>query len=111
MNRYNGNPITDEVEHIKQSVADILTTQIGTRIQRRDYGSNVPKLIDRTISPVLMLQIAAASVTALSKWEPRLQISQFRPHFEGGKISVTIKGTRTNSNKSIHYDNLLLGNQ
>ncbi|WP_032092097.1 hypothetical protein [Necropsobacter rosorum] len=32
MNRITGKIITDENEHIKQSVADILLTQIGTRI-------------------------------------------------------------------------------
>lgn len=109
MNRLTGETITDETAHIKQSVGDILTTQIGTRIQRRDYGSNIPKLIDRPINHALMLQIASCAVMALAKWEPRLKITQFKPKLKDGKIIATLKGARTNNNQHIHYDNLLLG--
>lgn len=109
MNRNTGEKITDEIDHIKQSVGDILTTKIGTRIQRRDYGSNIPSLIDRPIDRALMLQIASCAVMALSKWEPRLRISQFRPEFACGKITATIKATLNNTNKTINYENILLG--
>lgn len=109
MNRITGKIITDENEHIKQSVADILLTQIGTRIQRRDYGSNIPKLLDRTVDRTLMLQIAASAVIALRKWEPRIRISQFKPIYRAGKISATMVINRTDTNQEINYDNLLLG--
>ncbi|MCK3658547.1 baseplate assembly protein W [Pasteurellaceae bacterium Pebbles2] len=109
MNRLTGQKITVETDHIRQSVADILTTQIGSRIQRRDYGSNIPKLIDRPIDRILLLQIASCAVVALNKWEKRLQISQFKPEFQQGKITATLVGRRTNTHKTIHYDNLLLG--
>ena len=42
MNRFTGEKITSETEHIKQSIADILLTPIGSRLQRRDYGSRIP---------------------------------------------------------------------
>ncbi|WP_439257126.1 GPW/gp25 family protein [Lonepinella sp. BR2271] len=109
MNRYTGDKIEDEQEHIKQSVADILTTQIGTRIQRRDYGSNIPKLIDRPIDRVLILQIASCAVVALNKWEKRLNISQFKPEFKDGKVTAKIVGSLANTNKQINYDDMLLG--
>ncbi|WP_439239068.1 GPW/gp25 family protein [Lonepinella sp. BR2919] len=109
MDRHTGKQIDDELAHIKQSVADILTTQIGTRIQRRDYGSNIPKLIDRPIDRVLILQIASCAVVALNKWEKRLNISQFKPEFKDGKVTAKIVGTLANTNKNINYDNLLLG--
>ena len=32
--------------HLRQSVTDILTTPMGSRVQRRRYGSEVPELID-----------------------------------------------------------------
>lgn len=109
MNKHNGTAIISEEEHIKQSVSDILLTQIGTRIQRRDYGSNIPKLIDRPINGALMLQIAACAVVALNRWEPRIYIRQFKPLFLEGKICADIIMTRTDTNQEINYDNLLLG--
>ncbi|WP_443091778.1 GPW/gp25 family protein [Basfia succiniciproducens] len=109
MNRDTGKTLTDESDHIKQSVADILTTQIGTRIARRDYGSNIPKLIDRPIDRILMLQLASSAVMALTKWEPRIKISQFKPSLNDGKITATLVGTRNSTGSSIKYDNLLLG--
>ena len=35
-----------DIEHLRQSISDILTTPMGTRIERRTYGSMVPDLID-----------------------------------------------------------------
>ncbi|RBL59131.1 baseplate assembly protein, partial [Xanthomonas oryzae pv. oryzae] len=34
-------------QHLAQSIACILTTPIGTREQRRDFGSLLPELIDQ----------------------------------------------------------------
>lgn len=38
MNRGSGRTVTD-LEHIRQSVSDILITPIGSRTMRRSYGS------------------------------------------------------------------------
>lgn len=81
MNKIDGTTLKNEQAHIRQSVADILQTPIGSRIQRRDYGSILPMLIDRPISHALALQIAAASIVALQKWEPRIEISGFKVRF------------------------------
>ncbi|MEN1410054.1 GPW/gp25 family protein, partial [Pseudomonas aeruginosa] len=45
MNAHTGGAI-DRLAHIRQSIADILTTRIGTRVMRREYGSQLPELID-----------------------------------------------------------------
>ena len=50
MSRIKGTSLSEK-EHLQQSVADILTTPIGSRVMRRDYGSNIPFLIDHPISP------------------------------------------------------------
>lgn len=42
MNRYTGETLKNESDHIKQSIADILLTPVGSRIQRREYGSLIP---------------------------------------------------------------------
>ena len=45
MNNLSGKPVAD-IAHLSQSIADILTTPLGTRLERRTYGSLLPELID-----------------------------------------------------------------
>ena len=54
--------------HLRQSVTDILTTPIGSRIHRR-YGSEVPELIDQPLNNATQWRIYAASAFALRRWE------------------------------------------
>lgn len=64
----------DGAEHLAQSVGDILTTPIGTRVMRRDYGSMLFDLIDQPLNAATRLLIFAATALALSRWEPRLRL-------------------------------------
>lgn len=68
----------DGIEHIRQSIADIITTPIGSRVMRRDYGSLVPELLDMPMNDALLMQLFAATVIAVSRWEPRIQITGTR---------------------------------
>ncbi|MEW7978507.1 MAG: GPW/gp25 family protein [Candidatus Sedimenticola endophacoides] len=36
--------------HLRQSIIDILTTPLGTRVMRRDYGSRLFELVDAPIN-------------------------------------------------------------
>ena len=74
MNRETGEAVTD-IEHIRQSVRDILMTPEGSRVARREYGSLLSSFIDQTQNPVIRLQVMAAVYTALSRWEPRIKLS------------------------------------
>ena len=40
----------NDMEHLKQSVRDILTTPLASRVMRREYGSLVPDLIDEPMN-------------------------------------------------------------
>lgn len=68
----------DGIAHIQQSVRDILTTPIGSRVMRRDYGSLLPELIDMPLNDATLLQAYSAAVMALIRWEPRLQVVAIR---------------------------------
>ncbi len=46
MNNTSGKAITD-IDHLRQSVRDILLTPQGSRIARREYGSLLSALIDQ----------------------------------------------------------------
>ncbi|MEO6919584.1 MAG: GPW/gp25 family protein [Collimonas sp.] len=61
--------------HIRQSLADILTTPIGSRVMRRDYGSEVPELIDQPLNGATVLRIYAATAYAVLRWERRIALT------------------------------------
>lgn len=60
--------------HISQSIADILTTPIQSRVMRRGYGSAVPRLVDQPMTPANILRLQAATAQAIMKWEPRTRL-------------------------------------
>lgn len=97
MDRLTGAPLP-ELEHIKQSVAEILLTPTGSRLERRDFGSCIPALIDRPWSRALELQLMAAAVTALARWEPRIRIRSAavrNPHRDGRASLELVMETHT----------------
>ena len=84
----------DGMDHLRQSITDILTTPVGTRIERRSYGSLLPALIDHPDNATTRVRIYAAVATALMRWEPRLRIT--RVHLasgsQPGQIELTLDG-------------------
>ena len=56
MNINDGKDIS-EINHLKQSISNILTTPIGSRIMRRDYGSNLFNKIDHPVNGELIAGI------------------------------------------------------
>lgn len=72
MNRDTGRWLTDETDHIRQSIRDILTTPVGSRLMRREYGSLIPELIDYPTNQANLLRLNNASLMAILRWEPRV---------------------------------------
>ena len=68
----------DAINHLRQSIADILTTPIGTRTMRRDYGSLVPALIDQPDNLLTQTRVFSAIHSALMRWEPRISVQRVR---------------------------------
>ena len=73
MHRATGRAI-DLPEHIAQSVADIVTTPLGSRVMRRDYGSLLPLLLDQPDNAATQIRITSAVAAALMRWEPRVRL-------------------------------------
>lgn len=103
MSRIDGALLSEE-EHLQQSVADILTTPIGSRVMRRDYGSNIPFLIDNPISPSLFLALYAATADALRLWEPRLYLQSVSASYEGGHITLLLTGIYVATGETLTLD-------
>jgi hypothetical protein len=52
-------------DRVRASVACILTTRKGSRVMRRDFGSEIPDLLDRPMNERVILAIYVAAVAAL----------------------------------------------
>jgi hypothetical protein len=76
IDRRTGKLITD-LDHVRQSVETIFTTQIGSRVMRRTFGSFVPPLLMRQnmTAEALSLFFFAIKV-AIDLYEPRLVVQQ-----------------------------------
>jgi phage baseplate assembly protein W len=83
--------------HIAQSIRDILTTPIGTRVMRRDYGSRLPELIDAPLNAATRLLMSAATASAIARWEPRIRLSRVEMSAGDaqGRLSIALTAKRT----------------
>lgn len=96
-----------EMDHIRQSVADILTTPIGSRVMRRDYGSLIFELVDRPANEENRLLLMAASVQAIMLWEPRISLTSVDVSMDkDGKVLVSFDAERIDGGQPIYIDNL-----
>ncbi len=87
-----GKPISG-LDHLRQSIADILTTPIGSRVMRRDYGSLLPSLIDQPQNNATTLRLYSAITSALMRWEPRIRLSRVSiEQIAPGKSELTVEG-------------------
>ncbi|MFN3944606.1 MAG: GPW/gp25 family protein [Allosphingosinicella sp.] len=73
MDAETGKPIEGEA-HLRQSIGDILTTPVGTRVARRDYGSELPRLLAQPMNAAGRLRLFAATAIAIARWEPRFRL-------------------------------------
>ena len=76
--------------HLRQSVRDILTTPLGSRVMRRTYGSRLFGLIDGAMNDTHVAAIVAASAEALDRWEPRLRVRRIRVTAASGAGHFTL---------------------
>ena len=85
--------------HLRQSLHDLMTTPIGTRVMRRTYGSEIFSLIDQPQHGATRLRLMAATVHALTIWEPRIRITKVElgaPELGGG-CAVTLTWRRADN--------------
>ena len=81
--------------HLSQSIRNILFTRIGTRVQREEYGSLLPLLIDMPLNEITLLRCASATVMALAAWEPRFTVTAaaVTPLADGsGRVRIAVEG-------------------
>lgn len=74
-------------DHVVQSIDKIITTEIGSRVQRRDFGSLIPRLQDKPQNEETIISVYLSLAEAL---EPRLVrgIQYGEPRFALGRVGV-----------------------
>jgi len=98
------------IEHLRQSIRDILTTPLGSRVMRRDYGSRLFDLIDAPYSWATKLAIIAATVEALMTWEPRIDVEEvFLRSYQPGTIVIDLTGRYLPDGNEITLDGIEIG--
>ncbi len=87
MNASTGRAISG-LDHLNQSIADILTTPMGSRIMRREYGSLVPELLDHPLNGGTIVRLYAATADALMRWEPRIRLTNVQLQIDASGAAV-----------------------
>ena len=97
------------LDHLRQSVRDILSTPLGSRVMRRDYGSRLFELVDAPVNKSTLVEIYAATATALRKWEPRLKVETVRvDKAEPGKLEVSLTARYLPSGSSLNVNGIVI---
>lgn len=97
----------DGVEHLRQSIRDILTTRKGTRVMRRAYGSDLPNLIDAPANAETIVDIIAETAVALATWEPRIDVEQVDvDEASPGRVALTVTGVYVPTGEPITVDGI-----
>lgn len=97
------------IAHLRQSINDILTTPVGTRVMRRDYGSKLFELVDAPLNRETMLNIFAATAGAIARWEPRYLVKKVTADSaEAGGLSVSLTGIYLPDGKPLSIDGIVV---
>lgn len=62
--------------HLSQRISDILSTPIGTRVNRLDYGSMLFELVDQPMNALGRIRLLAATADAIARWEPLFRLTR-----------------------------------
>ena len=82
------------VEHLRQSIADILTTPVGSRRMRPAYGSQLRRFVDMPVTAGWKSAVQAEAARALKRWEPRLELTRVQVvSVLSGRITFRLSGT------------------
>lgn len=103
-----GKPL-DGLAHLQQSIKDILTTPIGSRVMRRDYGSRLPRLVDAPMNRATLIELYAATAEALLTWEPRFSVQQVvATSAAPGRVELMVTGEYLPDGQQVTIDGIVV---
>ena len=97
------------LDHLRQSIIDILTTPIGTRVMRREYGSRLFDLVDAPMNRATIVEIYAAAAEALQRWEPRFKLERIQAvSVEPGRVELELTGDYVPNGQKITLEGVVI---
>ncbi|MGJ3439211.1 GPW/gp25 family protein [Pseudomonas sp. Je.1.5.c] len=92
MDRRSGQPLAG-IAHLRQSIDDILTTPLGSRRMRPEYGSQLRRYVDMPVNEGWKSAVQAEVARALGRWEPRLKLERVKVvAILDGQVSLLLSG-------------------
>jgi phage baseplate assembly protein W len=79
--------------HLRQSIGDIVSTPLGSRVMRPEYGSRLPRLVDLPVTRGWISSAQAEIGHGVGRWEPRIALRKCRVvSVEDGRVSIEADG-------------------
>lgn len=92
MDRRTGKPLSG-LDHLRQSIEDILTTPVGSRRMRPEYGSQLRRFVDLPVNEGWKSAVQAEVARSLQRWLPQLKLEQVQVvAVVGGRIDFKLSG-------------------
>lgn len=106
MNAQTGRSLSG-IDHLRQSLRDILTTPIGTRVMRRDYGSRLHELIDAPMNNATLVEFYAATAEAVARWEKRFKLTRVQAISAApGRVVLDLHGEYLPTGQTVKLDGI-----
>jgi phage baseplate assembly protein W len=80
--------VTDNLSHAYQGVEVILSTRLGSRIMRREFGGGIVELLGRLVTPSLFAAFQQLLATAIDLWEPRFQVRRISANGSASELRL-----------------------
>ena len=96
--------------NVTQSLQILLLTQLGERVMRSDFGTELPRLVFAPGSTQYLRLLETAVQDAVTNWEPRVDVNQVVAEADSAdpfkvvvSISYTVRQTNTSTNLVFPY--------
>lgn len=80
--------VIDNLASAYQGVEVALTTRIGERVMRREFGAGIAELLGRLMTPSLFVVFQTLIATAIDLWEPRFAVRKI--HVRGSADQIRL---------------------
>lgn len=93
INLHGGLQLSKHILNIEESIHLILSTRLGERLYRPDFGSRLSELMFSPINTETLLQVKLYVEEALNQWEPRITLLEIitEPDPTEGKVIIHIR--------------------
>jgi phage baseplate assembly protein W len=80
----------EDEELIRQSIVQIVTTAVGERVMRPDFGSSAMSYVFENNNDLLAELIREEITTSVSKFEPRAIVRDVQTIRDNNEVTITI---------------------